>query len=267
MKRSPKPNLRLLDNILVVLRHMCQTPDLAALLHEPSVFVSTITDVVSEFMSVTEALLNDMSFLSTGPSYRLKTAINYSVILQKISDGFSSSRQEYVAYLGLSDISEVVRNSDDGSPEKSRYIGVLNMHGFTGIDRSGTIKLPAWDKPARRAALGYLKEWYSTTHEVSSVMSISPENSKMNKLRLRLIRRIGAACEKIFNIGNPFEGEVSQDLIIWMAKMESSGFRVFTPEVLYTHDNALGTVLAHSYRWGWTYEGELIIYTLKLFLF
>ncbi|KAJ3226579.1 hypothetical protein HK099_004606 [Clydaea vesicula] len=222
--KKTKMSHRLMDNLLLLLRFSAQSPEFRSVIREPPLFVSSLIDILSEFLLLAENALNDVSFLQTGPVFRLQSAINYCVINQRLAESLSSSESLY-SIQRLSEDYE--KNEPDSKVEVSRFVSILSMGGILNaldnVQNTG-VKLN-WKVSFRRACLFRFKEWYSIALEVSSVMS-SNENINMNQSRYKLMRIIGFAIEKVLSVpGNIFENSpIPQDLIVWLTKMESSGY-------------------------------------------
>ena len=229
-------NTKLLDNVIYFLRCMCQSPKVKYIALEPSHFTIHVTDIFSEFLALIEnSFNNDMTFLTSGPSARIKTSVNYCVIVQRLSEGLlSKSTDPMYEYITKARGNETARFSSILAQKKNEQNEVPSL---------------LWKRSTRKNVILAIKEWYSIAQEVSTVMvSSSSESAKMAKYRSRLLQKVCSAAEKLFRLGNIFENEsVPQDVILWMAKIEMNGFRLFTPDLLSSSENALGTVLANSY--------------------
>ncbi|KAJ3090161.1 hypothetical protein HK102_004505, partial [Quaeritorhiza haematococci] len=267
---ASRVNPKMLDNVIYVLRCISQSPDFEILIREPSVFPITIVEVISDFLRVVEGLLNDVSFITAGPVFRIKTAVNYCVIVQRMAEGLKSKMVKFGGGVG-----------DEGEGEakgldEEDALGGVGGEGSEVADTAATTsaingalkgRIPTWDSPSRRTVLNHLKEWYGIVQEVANLVPTSANASttdrhKLSYYRSRLLSKIGHAAEKMFLLDDVFEGAagvgaavgvgvpVPSDMLAWMAKMESSGYKVFTPKLLHNYENVLGTVLAHSYSGG-----------------
>ncbi|KAJ3113889.1 hypothetical protein HDU96_002802 [Phlyctochytrium bullatum] len=115
------------------------------------------------------------------------------------------------------------------------------------IENSGLI----WDSGARRSVFLILREWNSAIDVINSSVSVSSfavEEEKLAAYRLRFSACIGLAAEALLSLGDMNDGvPFPPETLSWMATLEAKGFKVFTPELLVTYENVLGTALAHSY--------------------
>ncbi|KAJ3288624.1 hypothetical protein HK104_008062 [Borealophlyctis nickersoniae] len=213
-------NPRMLDNALTALRCITQAPDFEYLVQEPTVFPTPMTETITEFLQSCDSILNDVNFLTTGPVYRIKTATNYCVIVQRLAEGLQSERVANHRAL----VQEGRLREGDPLPEVR------------------------WDAAVRLAIMGRMKEWYSLIQEVGAVVAGGPDKEKMAHYRVRLMEKVGMAAEKLMALGDVFGGQnVPPDTLNWLVALESSDHRVITPTLLYNYENALGTVLAQAY--------------------
>ncbi|KAI8928058.1 hypothetical protein BC831DRAFT_397976 [Entophlyctis helioformis] len=213
-------NKRIIDNIIYALRRLAQSPQFEAAIEETSMFPTTLIDMYSEFVALATVPLGDLSFLTSGSVSRLKTAVNFCIIVQRFSEALASVKRL---------IQRRVAMSQD----------YLELERF---------EYSTWRVPNRRLVLNCIREWYEVILEVTPSMQVSNETRKAVNLRKKLLRRIGLSAEKLMFLGRVFEDDVvPANVLAWFTTLETNGYRVFTPELLYSYDEALGTVLANSY--------------------
>jgi hypothetical protein len=200
----------------MMLRSICQSTGFVFLLQEPAAFKTSLLGNVVGFMRYCDGVLHDLNFIVTGPDWRLKSAIHYCVIVQRLSQALCHE------------------TTGRGVPPR----GDSSPH----LD---------WSPASRRACLNHFKEWYSVILEVSGskFTSSNTENERIRNHRFRLLRMIGYATEQLLEIpGTMFDnGPMPQEIIVWLAQMEGSGYYVFKPNLLVNSDSILGTVLVYSY--------------------
>ncbi|KAI8802456.1 hypothetical protein BJ742DRAFT_542930 [Cladochytrium replicatum] len=288
MRRGPATralNPRMPDNVMYLLRCMSSAPQWELLVREPSVFGSnaTLTDIVTEFLHFTQnQLFSDpgttlQSFIS-GPVYRLKSAIHFCVLVERLAEGVAPLHGQW----------DVMRGQvpDDSAMQN-------------GVNGEAMPRLPPgyWNTRSRRAILQSLKDWYnaaqdaivtvqasgaggdptfsnvnyalgtsfnpliSATNGSMSGTSSTADRGKILYSLHRLVGKIGQAAEKLFSVGDPFDipegmngdggvgpsAGVAPDILTWMARLQSNGYSVIIPTLLYQYETVLGTVLAHSY--------------------
>ncbi|KAL2913874.1 hypothetical protein HK105_206608 [Polyrhizophydium stewartii] len=214
-------NKRIIDNILYAMRRISQNPRFdQALEDEPISPVATLIDLFGEFLVYAGAPLSDVGFLSTGPVWRLKTAINFCVIAQRFAESLFSVKR--------------------GIQRR-----VVITQDFTELEE---FERRLWPVEGRRATLAHIREWYEIVLELAPSMQGNPDARKPAAQRKKLLRKAGLAAEKIMALGNIYVNDsVASNQLTWFTMLESNGYRVFTPEFLYSCDEALGTVLASSY--------------------
>ncbi|KAJ3416658.1 hypothetical protein HDV05_000488 [Chytridiales sp. JEL 0842] len=233
-------NPHMLDNIVYVIRSLTQAPEFENIIREPAVFQSSTIDIISDFLRMMEGALNDVSFLTTGPLYRVRSAFNICTIVKRISDSIKVGRAIVLADREAAITAAAVAAALQGeNPVRPSMMFDPDPPGL------------AWDMAPRRSVVMRFQEWYTIIEEVSGFSppgTTKTTEDKLSSYRRRLLKKIGLAAESIFGLGDMFEGGVLQpEVLTWMAKVEAAGFKVFTPTMLYNYENALGTVLAHSY--------------------
>jgi hypothetical protein len=227
-QQNAKINPQFLDNTLMMLRSITQSTGFIFLLQEPSAFKNSLLGNIVSFLRYCDSVLHDLNFIVTGPDYRLKSAIHYCVIVQRLSQALC--HDPLSARDGLSSGLPPPRSTSSSSSN------VLD-----------------WNPASRRACLNHFKEWYSVILEVSATKFTTSnlENERIRNHRFRLLRMIGYATEQLLEIpGTMFDnGPMPQEIIVWLAQMEGSGYYVFKPNLLINSDSILGTVLVYSYRY------------------
>ncbi|KAJ1558607.1 hypothetical protein HK096_009170, partial [Nowakowskiella sp. JEL0078] len=220
---------RTLDNVLYLIRCICQNPNWESLVAEESIFPNSISEVCIEFLRMGEmSLKSDPNMLASGPVFRIKTAINFCVIVERLSE----------ALLPIFTQIENLNATRKGHVQENSELW--------------------WRAESRRNILNLLKHWYNIITDLGVAVA-SGQNSDRQKMlyyRHRLVGKIGQTVEKLLNIGDPFENRspngneitsIPQDILVWMGKLQSNGYSVFTPAVLYNYGSMLGSVLEHSY--------------------
>ncbi|KAJ1330073.1 hypothetical protein BSLG_009745 [Batrachochytrium salamandrivorans] len=217
-------NKRVFDNIMYALRRLSQNPSLDAIIEssidfEPVAQLSLI-DMFSELITLACVPLSDVNFLSGGPTWRLKTAVNFCVAVQRFSESLVAVK-------------------------RTLQRRVIVTQDFSDLERFDN---HIWPSNHRHLAITRMREWYEIVLEITPSMQITNETRKAVSLRRKLLRKVGIAAEKIMLLGNIFlEDIIPSDILTWLTTLETNGYRVFTPDLLYSSDEALGTVLANSY--------------------
>ncbi|KAJ3127740.1 hypothetical protein HK098_005857 [Nowakowskiella sp. JEL0407] len=229
---------RTLDNVIYLIRCVCQNPEWDVLVSEPQIFSpNTIIHVCIQFLRFAEmSLKGDTNILSQGPVYRIKTVINYCIIVERLSEALLSLMQRIHArkYAGKSPTNKQFQETSES----------------------------LWSSDSRQEVIINLKNWYVVVQDLGGAVApptTAPQadRQKIIYYRHRLISKIGQAAEKVLSLGDVFENGsskgsngaslVPQDILVWMGKLQSNGYSVFTPALLYNYENILGSVLAQSY--------------------
>ncbi|KAJ1563391.1 hypothetical protein HK405_002206, partial [Cladochytrium tenue] len=238
-------NPRMIDNIVHVVRVISQCPEFNLVVREPSVFPTSVVDIVSDVLRLVELAFNETpQFLAAGPVYRAKTAVNTAIVIDRMSTAIAIGRsillREREGAITAAAIAAAIEGSEPVRPSM-----------MFDPDPPGL----AWDYAPRRSLVIRLRDWHATVEPDLAGPPAFPgapppadDSARLAKLRRRVGQAIGVAAASLFSLGDMFGGEpIPQDLLGWMAKVEAVGYRVFTPAILYNYENALGTVLAHSY--------------------
>eukprot|EP00842_Homolaphlyctis_polyrhiza_P004116 jgi/Hompol1/4705/HPOL_003827-RA len=209
-----------IDNIIYGLRRISQSSQFESIVEDEPLFPSSVMDLYAEFLALAGVPLGDVSFLTSGPVWRLKTAVNYCVIVQRFSEAIGSIKRS---------IQRRALVSQDPS----------ELEVFERI---------MWAANDRQNALAYMREWYELIFEITPSMPSSFDTRKSDALRKKLLIRASIAAEKIMSLGNVFpERSLPSYMLAWLTLLETNGYRVLSPQFLYSHDEALGTALANSY--------------------
>jgi len=193
--RKSMQKSRLLDDIVLLLRYISQNPNFSQVLQEPpAAHVSRMLDVYSEFISLTGTSLIDSNFLASGPHFSIKTAHNYCAIVQRLSEALNSST--HMAAKG-----------------------------------DFTMKSLTWPIDLRRVVLERLLDWYNIVFDLNASMvaqgTVATKN-KLHILRQELLPKIGQAAEKLFLLGDLFNGKpVPVPILAWMARLVSCYLEIF----------------------------------------
>jgi hypothetical protein len=234
-------NTRFLDNIFFMLRYVIQYPHFELLLEESAVNSASLINIYADFISFTSlATFADTTFLSEGPAVRVKTATNFCVITQRLCYCIHIIRKKLLRQGKL-----------DG-----------NLAPFQTFESS------IWPANLRKNAIIQMKDWYETITKSSTSTTFTPRASvpfspkglsiihvpdpveprKINNLKTKLLVKIGLAMEKVMELGCVFTSNpLPIGLLPWLATLQGEGFKVFTPELLLSFEDALGTTLASSY--------------------
>ncbi|XJO76698.1 hypothetical protein BDV3_007190 [Batrachochytrium dendrobatidis] len=213
-------NKRYIDNIMYALRRLSQSPGLDAAIEDESVLSLSLSDMFAEFITLACVPLSDMSFLNTGPVWRLKTALNVCVAVQRFAESLSAVK-------------------------RSLQRRVIITQDLTELER---FEKSTWSTQQRRLVISGMREWYEIVLEISPSIPITNDTRRSVNLRRKLLRKVGLATERVLNLGNVFIDEaIPSGILTWLTTLETNGYRVFTPDFLYGSEEALGTVLANSY--------------------
>ncbi|KAI8907187.1 hypothetical protein EDD86DRAFT_208959 [Gorgonomyces haynaldii] len=204
-----------LENIVHVLRRIAQSAQFPYLVQMDPMHKMGIIEIYADFLSHAGAMLGDLSFLSKGSVNRLRMAVNYCIIVQKLS-GVIRSYQHHQQQL--------MAHGEE----------IDHLH----LQRS------LLSVEVRRGIFGHMKEWYEIIMEIGP--SAGSELKKPGRLRYKLLERIGQATAGLMQLGPLFEAP-STSIYSWLTALETDGFRVFVPNLLYSFEEALGTVLANCY--------------------
>ncbi|KAJ3320881.1 hypothetical protein HDV06_004777 [Boothiomyces sp. JEL0866] len=222
-------NSRFLDNLFSMLGAIVQHPHFELLLEDLSSVASSLTHMFADFLAFTSLALGDLGFLINGPVSRIKTSINFCIITRRLCECLNSIRRKI--------------------HRQARFEGSQVL-----LQEFERINLPL---AQRRGFVSHMKDWYEVIRDTTS--SVNGQSKllqnvtgidvrKIISLRTKLLKNISLAMEQIMKLGEVFlEPPLPNGLLSWMAVMESEGYRVFTPEFLYSFEDGLGTVLASSY--------------------
>ncbi|KAJ3135053.1 hypothetical protein HK100_003069 [Physocladia obscura] len=216
-------NPRMIDNILYAIRSLSQNRDFEIIAREPSVFQSSIIEIIVDFIRMTQITLQNLDFRSETGILRTKLAINFASV---------SARLAYSVFTAQRFILDEQDVYIDGVSRPSMFLDIT----FPGL---------GWDPQPRQSALLLLKD---LTTAVESSVGTDLTVPKMAHYQRILIDKIGVATEMLLVLGDVFDGDaLPADLLLWLSKLQRSGFNVYPPPLLYNYENALGTVLAYSY--------------------
>ncbi|KAI9332311.1 hypothetical protein DFJ73DRAFT_897510 [Zopfochytrium polystomum] len=247
-------NPRMIDNTVATIRVIAQCPEFNLVVRESTVFQTSAVDIISDLLRLAEiAFAESPQFLSAGPVYRAKTAVNCCVITDRLSTAISIGRaiafKERDAAITAAAVAAAIEGTEPVRPSM-----------MFDPDPPGL----AWDVAPRRSLAFRMRDWYAVV-ETDALMPPGPaggaalgggmpasgpadDSRRLAKLRRKLAAQIGPAAASLFALGDLFDGApMPPDVLNWMAKVEALGHKVFTPAILYNYENALGTVLAHSY--------------------
>ncbi|KAJ3257292.1 hypothetical protein HK103_004846 [Boothiomyces macroporosus] len=206
-----------------------QHPHFELLLEDLSSVASSLTHMFADFLAFTSLALGDLGFLINGPVSRIKTSINFCIITRRLCECLNSIRRKI--------------------HRQARFEGSQVL-----LQEFERINLPL---AQRRGFVSHMKDWYEVIRDTTT--SVNGQSKllqnvtgidvrKIISLRGKLLKNISLAMEQIMKLGEVFlEPPLPNGLLSWMAVMESEGYRVFTPEFLYSFEDGLGTVLASSY--------------------
>jgi uncharacterized protein YhhL (DUF1145 family) len=220
---------KFLDNLFMMLRYLVQHPDFEKMIEEKEKLNSKMVHMYYDFIGFTSlSTFRDIEFLYNGPISRLKTAINYSIIVQKLCACLESIRKRLQ-----------IRN-DQGSRLKV-FDATTN-----------------WPAAQRRSVVSQFKDWYDAILDrvprgpFSNLLGGDTTSKKFFSLKAKLLARIGPATELLMSLGSLFSEEktLPTGLLSWLDKLQGTGFLIFSPEFLHYNEDALGTILASSYGAG-----------------
>ncbi|KAJ3275486.1 hypothetical protein HDV01_000313 [Terramyces sp. JEL0728] len=222
-------NSKFLDNLFSMLSAIVQHPHFELLLEDLSTVASSLTHMFADFLAFTSLALGDLGFLINGPVSRIKTSINFCIITRRLCECLNSIRRKI--------------------HRQARFEGSQVL-----LQEFERINLPL---SQRRGFVSHMKDWYEVIRDTSSTVNGQSkllqnvsgiDVRKIISLRSKLLMNISLAMEQVMKLGEVFlEPPLPNGLLAWMAVMESEGYRVFTPEFLYSFEDGLGTVLASSY--------------------
>ena len=234
---------KFLDNLFSMLRHIVQYPHFELLIQDDPGFAAPLIQMYSDFMAFTcLAAFSDTTFLSESNLPRIRTAIDFCIIAHRLCAALNSTGRKLL--------------------RQARFDGDLEpLHAF---------ERAKWPANQRRSVVAQMKDWYDFIREtpsakeftgglmknavavglISSTASsaMADDVVKLAALKDKLLLSISLAMEQVMELGDIFVAPpLPAGLLLWLATMESEGFRVFTPEFMYTFEDALGTALASSY--------------------
>ncbi|KAI9352177.1 hypothetical protein BDR26DRAFT_929634 [Obelidium mucronatum] len=214
---------RMIDNIMYALRSLSQNRDFEIIAREPSVFQSSIIEIIVDFIRMTQSTLQGLNFSQEVNLLRVKLAINFCTVVARLAFAIFSAQRF------IMDEQEVFI---DGVSRPSLFLDI----SFPGL---------GWDLAPRQDVVFMLQD---LTDAVESAIGFNDGVPKMEKYQGILLDKIGLAAECLLVLGDVFEGDaLPSDLLLWLSKLQRSGFNVYPPPLLCNYENALGTVLAHSY--------------------
>jgi hypothetical protein len=217
-----------IDNSFCIMRYMIQQPQFENILEESREYQKDLVHMFVDFIGFTSfTTFSDTGFLECGPKLRLKSATNYCIIVQILCRCLYSVRKRLVQRAKFENNNELLTMFDDSS----------------------------WQGAQRRSIIIQMKDWAEcitsgSRMSISSakILASSTDHSKLEEFRKKLLYKISLAAEQTMNLGGIFlEPPLPTGLLVWFAQMEGEGFRVFTPELQFLFEDALGTTLASSY--------------------
>ncbi|KAJ3353082.1 hypothetical protein HDU83_007237 [Entophlyctis luteolus] len=214
---------RMIDNILYAIRSLSQNRDFEIIAREPSVFQSSIIEIIVDFIRMTQITLQNLDFRTEASISRTKLAINFAVVSSRLAFSIFTAQRfilnEQDVYI-------------DGVSRPSLFLDIT----FPGL---------GWDILPRQSALNLLKD---LTNAVEASVGYDLPIPKIAHYQRILIDKIGIAAEMLLVLGDVFEGDaLPADTLMWLSKLQRTGFNVYPPVLLFNYENALGTVLAYSY--------------------
>ncbi|KAJ3026654.1 UNVERIFIED_CONTAM: hypothetical protein HDU68_005289 [Siphonaria sp. JEL0065] len=213
---------RMIDNIMYAIRSLSQNRDFEIIAREPSVFQSSIIEIIVDFIRMTQSTLQDLNFTQESNLLRVKLSINFCTVVARLAYAI------FTAQRFIMDEQEVFI---DGVSRPSLFLDI----SFPGL---------GWDLPPRQDAVYMLQDLTAAVEASIEFVGVP----KMVQYQEILLEKIGLAAECLLVLGDVFEGDaLPADLLLWLSKLQRSGFNVYPPSLLYNYENALGTVLAHSY--------------------
>jgi hypothetical protein len=215
-----------------MMRYIIQYPHFELLLEADPSHSKAIVSMYADFITFTSlAAFADTLFLSEGPMVRVKTAINYCIITQRLCYCLNVIKRKLL--------------------RQSRFDGNLTPYQ--------QFETTIWPANLRRSVVTQMKEWHEAIRG-SGVIATTPKSTglvnlqahvdprKLNNLKTKLLVKIGLAMEQLMSLGGIFAANpLPSGILPWMATLQGEGFKVFTPEFLIGFEDALGTALASSY--------------------
>ncbi|KAI9360796.1 hypothetical protein DFJ73DRAFT_59013 [Zopfochytrium polystomum] len=246
LQNPQRLNPRMIDNTLAVLRTISQCPEFPRLLRQSPVFQPPSIVVYTDMLAFAETVFDASpqfltQGLAAGPPYRIKSAVNVCVITDRVAfailagrnmakkQGFPPAPGQNDGQEGLSPRTLVGADAPslEWSPTARRFLAMRMVNWSLQVDADSAV--PA---PTTPATPGGVKD----------------NAYRLAKLRRKLGQQVGPAASGLFSLGDIFEGApIPTEILNWMAKIEARGCKVFSPEILYSYDNAMGTVLANAY--------------------
>ncbi|KAJ3084219.1 hypothetical protein HDU99_002584 [Rhizoclosmatium hyalinum] len=213
---------RMIDNIMYALRSLTQNRDFEIIAREPSVFQSSIIEIIVDFIRMTQSTLQGFDIPQEVNLTRIKLAINFCTVVARLSYSI------FTAQRFILDEHEVLI---DGVSRPSMFLDIT----FPGL---------GWEALPRQSVVFLLKD---LTDAVEAGLGFNAV-PKMEHYQTILVDKVGLATENLMILGDVFEGDaLPADLLMWLSQLQADGFNVYPPVLLYNYENALGTVLAHSY--------------------
>jgi len=219
--RRSKNSTHLLDDVISLLRYTSQNMYFEELIneHPQSEGGHTVLEVYLNALNAAISLFQDATFITNKNIPRIKTAINFVTIIQRLSETLTvaddwSNEQRITIMKILREwyfvSQEVINNSMNNNNN------VNNNNNNNGNNNN------------------------NNNNNVSN-------EKHCNNCR-KLYVKIGQSMEKFLEGSDPFNGEpLPHDILMWLTRMERNGFQILSPCLKNNYDNVLGTVLAHSY--------------------
>jgi hypothetical protein len=208
-----------LDNIIFLLRRICQNPHFDDLIKSEPILKLTLVEIYADFLKQAGTTLSDVTFLTKGPIQRLNTAFNLSIIVERLCEG-SLSVKKYAQ-----------KRAEFGDPMEK---DILHKSAIP-IDE-------------RRSIISHFKYWYEVILEVAPTIASNPGHRKFSKILAKLLEKIGSAASQLMLLGISYEGnQLPKGFHKWLAMLENEGRKVLSSKILTNHDEALGIALSSSY--------------------
>ena len=212
-----------LDNLFGILRYLVQYPNFELFIDDRGMFNSVIVHTFSDFLSFSaHAIFNEVDFLRKGPVSKVKTALNYITMVERLSACLLSIRQKLVLQ---------ARSKRDKSA----------LNAFDA---------QSWAPIQRKNVLILFNVWYETITEQCRTSAITGEmTQKLAGLKRMMLLRIGLAVKELMGFGGMFDNgsPLSPGLLPWLVQLQQNGANVFPPDFLSQNDAGLDVILLQSY--------------------
>jgi hypothetical protein len=186
-------------------------------------FPNNLLTTYCQFIGYIGDILGDLTFLTKGPASRIHTAIDYCLTIKRVCECAAMLKRR------LSRDKAMVSATVDES--------LFETYSFTPEFFSNIVQ--------------NFKQWYEVILEISLTMMEAPviQQKSLASARTLLLQKIGRSMTAVASLDTVYI-DPAPSMLDWLMALQSEGFQVFQPNVLFKHETALGLILSKSYTFG-----------------